>query len=178
MEKVALYQVRDQLVNLANDIGFSVDLNAETGKKNPFVSLLMNLSEGNKADKGPAGDCNYLKKHIRVRKGKGIEGQISTLIHELTHAMGMGGPSSYTSLGEDYIELVCESVTQFVTQMLGIDRTHKTAPRVYFGYGFKGFLVSPVTQAYINIFADYLSYDRPQLNQKNQMIKQIPSKNV
>lgn len=171
MNKEYYELVRQQLVLLANDIGFVVEFDANTGsgKNNPIVSLLLN-QEASK-DKGPAGDCNYLKKRIRVRKGKGLEGQISTLIHELTHAMGMGGPSCYSNLGEKYVELVCESVTQFVTQMIGIDRTHKTAPRVAMGYGFKGFLVSPVTQAYTNIFADVLGCERPVLQQEKMMFQ-------
>lgn len=162
MTKDQKQELRNKLVDFAVRLGYTVELDAtmpeylerakEKGKEtNPDGTFVK--------EPRPAGDCNYKEQRIRVREGKGVEGQVCTLIHELTHALGLGGNSWYTMLGEPYLELVCESVTQFVSMHVGIDRTHKTAPRVY-NYGFNGFLATPVTQAITNVFCDELGYDR------------------
>lgn len=165
MDETTVLQLRDKLCDLAYGIGYEVELES---KMADYIKAKHLNKKGNlKREVRPAGDCNYENHRIRVREGKALEGQVSTLVHELCHAMGIGGLSSYSMLGSDYLELVCESVTQFVTQMVGIDRTKKTAPRVFFGYHATGFLVSPVTQALTNVFADHLGYDRPTLKQED-----------
>ena len=108
----------------------------------------------------PAGDCieginqddGKILRLIRIREGKGLTGQVSTLIHELTHAMGIGRFGMIQS-PTAYFELAAESVTQFVTQALGIDRTERTTKRIN-GYGFSDFLDTPVTQAFTQLLVE------------------------
>jgi hypothetical protein len=165
----------DRLIDFANALGYDVELDsqmldyinklkAEIAENEELLEATFD-EEGNlreDAEFRPSGDCSYGIRRIRVREGKGINGQISTLIHELSHALGMGGPSLYTSAGESYIELVCESVTQFVTASIGVDRLKKTAPRII-NYGFGNFLNSDVTRTVTQILLDALGFkDEPQ----------------
>lgn len=145
MNKEQKVVVRDKLVQFVGNFGYTVDLNVPTSDKED--------------EKGPAGYCNYNDNRIAIREGKGIDGQISTLIHEGSHALGLGGDSYYSALGNSYVELACESITQYVTQAIGIERTHKTGSRVV-SYGYKGFLATPVVQAYVNLFTDALDVPR------------------
>lgn len=151
--KAAKYQKSlylERLVEFANSLGYDVELDSMMEgheKLDDDGKIILN-------EKGyplsPAGDCNWQKQLIRVRGGKSKSGQIATMIHELAHALGLGGLSYLSWAGEAYIELAAESVTQIVTQAIGIDRTEKTASRIA-GYGFNGYLVSPVTMAISSI---------------------------
>lgn len=137
---------RYNLVDFANRIGYLVELESTMKgqeKKDDDGNIILN-EDGKTIT--PAGDCNYLKRRIRVREGKKIDGQIATLIHELSHALGLGGPNYFSWLGEAYVELAAESVTEIVTRAIGIDRTKQTSSRIYHG-GFNGYLISPVTIA-------------------------------
>lgn len=149
---------RDNLVEFANSLGYTVQLNHPmpqvindvkeklkgTEKYDDLFDGQGNLREGKECR--PAGYCNYHERLIVVREGKSVKGQVATLIHEIAHALGLGGNSFYSYLGEGYIELAAESITEIVTQKIGLNRTHKTAPRIM-GYGFYGFLESPLTYA-------------------------------
>lgn len=171
-------EIRNKLVDFAIRLGFTVELDAQMldhvqrayddGDHKDHFDEEMNMIK----ECRPAGDCNYAKRRIRVREGKSVTGQVCTLIHELTHALGLGGNSWYSYLGEGYNELACESVTQFVSARVGIDRTNKTAPRIWH-YGFNGYLATPVTTAIVNIFCDELGYDRFELPQIKFQMKPI-----
>lgn len=149
MTKAEKTIVRDKLVDFGERLGYKIVLDSQ----------MESYPKDDEEDGLPAGYCNYFDKEVHIRHGKGLDGQISTLIHELAHALGLGGNSWYTLLGEGYVELACESVTQYVTQIIGIERTHKVAPRIV-GYGFGGLLATPVTQAVVDIFCDQLGYER------------------
>ena len=64
----------------------------------------------------------------------------------------------FSLLGTEYNELACESITEFVTLALGIDRTEKTARRIL-GYGFGGYLLSPVTATVTRIILENIGID-------------------
>lgn len=163
-------QYRDRLIQFANDIGFDVELDSlmENHVQKYQVMLRFGLESNQITQEQydehlndecrPAGDCNYLNKTIRVREGKGLNGQIATLTHELCHALGLGGESLLTLGGSTYVELAAESVTEFVCTALGIDRTAKTSRRVM-GYGFGSYLVSPVTATYTRIILENIGID-------------------
>src|SRR6476469_5918985 len=158
-------QFRDRLIQFANDLGFDVEL--DSPMKDHVEKYHQMLQFGLKTNQiaqeeylklieeecRPPGDCNYLNKKIRVREGKGLNGQVATLVHELCHALGLGGESLFTLGGTTYIELAAESVTEFVCTALGIDRTAKTSKRV-FNYGFGSYLLTPVTATFTKIILE------------------------
>lgn len=168
MNKQDKLDLRNKLVDFGVRLGYTVELDAKM--ENWIAEALEdeNLAdhfdeEGNMIEEcRPAGDCNYKKRHVRVREGKSVTGQICTLIHELSHAIALGGDSWYNYLGTPYLELACESVTAFVSAAVGIDRTKQTAGRII-GYGFGGYLATPLTTAMCNVFCDELGYERFEL---------------
>src|SRR6266576_5986230 len=94
-------QYRDNLVQFANDLGFDVELdspmedNVEKSQTKLRYGLETKQITQEQYDENldnecrPAGDCNYLYKRIRVREGKGLNGQVATLVHEICHALGL-----------------------------------------------------------------------------------------
>lgn len=151
-------EYRDRLVDFANRLGYDVELESMMEGHEEYDeedNLILNKKGW---PKSPAGDCNYVTRQIRVRGGKSLDAQITTLIHELAHALGLGGYSYFTWLGSTYIELACESIAEIVTQAIGLDRTKVTARHVL-GYGFKGYLISPVTIAISKILVRELKGD-------------------
>ena len=164
---IELETCRERLITFANGLGYEVELDSpmEDQKQRQHDKLAEYLKEGQITQEQydelitqecrPSGDCHYLKRVIRIREGKGLKGQVSTLIHELTHAIALGGLSYYTWPGEQYYELAAESVTQFVTQAIGLDRTKQTSKRI-FNYGFGDYLISPVTVTISKIILDEL----------------------
>lgn len=163
-------EFRDRLIQFANDLGFDVELDAVMEDHlAKYQEQVLAYRQADKIDdeqmqtllqeeSRPAGDCNYLTRRIRVREGKGLNGQVSTLIHELCHALGLGGESLLSLAGSVYNELACESITEFVTTALGIDRTEQTSRRIL-GYGFGGYLLSPVTATYTRIILENIGID-------------------
>lgn len=163
-----LEKYRDRLVDFSTRLGYKVELESkmEDQIKQRLEEIFLALVSGEiteeqadeftKGELRPAGDCNYVNHTIRVREGKSLEGQVTTLIHELTHAIALGGNSFYCWPGERYYELAAESVTQFVTQVIGIDRTKKTAKRIN-RYGFGDYLDTPLTQTIAKIILNELS---------------------
>jgi hypothetical protein len=163
-------QYRDSLIQFANDLGFDVELDSpmedhvEKWKAKLLYGLKTSQITQEQFDEHiedecrPAGDCNYLTKKIRVREGKGINGQVATLVHELCHALGLGGESLLMLGGSTYVELAAESITEFVTTALGIDRTARTSARIL-NYGFGGYLLSPVTATFTKIILENIGLD-------------------
>jgi hypothetical protein len=144
-----------KLVDFANKLGYDVELES-------MMEGSQHLDEeGNVIlnDKGvpssPAGDCHYAKRRLRVRAGKSLDGNITTMIHELSHTLGLGSTNYLAWAGTPYVELAAESVTQLVTNAIGIDRSKKTAGRIA-SYGFGGYLISPVTITISEILLDVL----------------------
>lgn len=158
---------RDRLVKFSNDIGYAVEFESPMEnyvlekKAHMKLQLLLGAISQEEFDEWatkecrPAGYCSYRDNTIHIREGKGIKGQVSTLIHELCHALGLGGNSYFSWLGNSYTELAAESITQFVTQEIGIDRTKQTSNRVL-GYGFGSYLDSPVSRTIARILIDEL----------------------
>jgi len=161
-------EYRDRLVQFANDLGFDVELDSpmpdyDEKREQWKVALRKALDSGELSQKDfdehiddeqrPAGDCNYLESRIRVREGKGLNGQIATLAHELCHALAFGGISLFSMLGSSYNELACESVTELVCRACGVDRTAKTSNRIL-DYGFGAYLISPATVLVTEIILD------------------------
>lgn len=174
MTKTDKQDVIAKLVDFANRLGYSVDLESsmpemveEAKEKGKFVKYVDGQGKTLKVESvfdedgnmvhecRPAGLCIYSNKQIQIREGKKLSGKIATLAHEISHALLLGGNSWYSYLGERYVELAAESVTQIVTQGLGIDRTVQTASRIA-GYGFTGYLVNPVTVTISRIILDEL----------------------
>lgn len=161
---------RDRLIQFANDLGYDVELNSPMeDHREKYGDMLRygleteqitqeEFDEHINDESRPAGDCNYLNRTIRVREGKGLNGQIATLVHELCHAILFGGNSLFSMLGTEYNELACESITEFVTLAVGVDRTAKTASRIL-GYGFGGYLLSPVTATVTRIILENIGID-------------------
>lgn len=161
---------RDRLVQFANDLGFDVELDSpmedhrESWQEKLRYGLETEQITQEEFDKHfndecrPAGDCNYIHKRIRVREGKGLAGQVATLVHELCHALGLGGESLLTLAGSSYCELAAESVTEFVCTALGIDRTTKTSQRIM-NYGFGAYLLTPLTATYTRIILENIGID-------------------
>lgn len=165
MTELEIY--RDRLVKFANDLGYDVELDSAMEEhKEEFLREntlklklgMITLSEFDEVmgeECRPSGDCNYKKYRIRVREGKGIKGQVSTLIHELCHALGLGGNNYFSWLGNSYTELAAESITEYVTQAIGIDRTKQTSGRVM-RYGFGAYLDTPVSRTISDILINEL----------------------
>lgn len=160
MNKKETLVYRQKLIELAENIGYTVILDspmeealasARIAKPEKFNEEGVMIEEAR-----PAGMCCYIPQEILVREGKGLTGQVCTLIHELSHALGLGGNSYFSYLGERYLELAAESVTQIVSQGLGIDRGIQTSSRIMY-YGFKGYLISPVTLSISNIILKNIS---------------------
>jgi hypothetical protein len=129
-------KVRDILVDLANRLGYDVELESLMEGHDPDTDADGNVVMNKKGvpEGLPAGDINYLTKKIRVRAGKGLNGQIATMVHELCHALAFGN-LSLNVLGEQYAEGFCESATLFITRALGIDRDRQCGSRLA-GYGY------------------------------------------
>lgn len=88
------------LTDVASAIGFSVELVED--------SVLG----------GANGDCDPLKKHIRVKASNSGNQQVKTLAHELGHALLH---ESDSDLARGHKEIEAESVAYVVSQSLGLD---------------------------------------------------------
>jgi hypothetical protein len=111
-------QYIQRLVAFANSIGYGVD----------FETMQDELdADGNQTN--PAGLCATGPdiRMIYIRKGKKPNGVITSLIHELVHALNQNNNLIYVGLyGRLLEEWECESVAHFVTQLIGIDRRDRT----------------------------------------------------
>lgn len=115
-------QYIEKLVFYANKIGYGVD----------FESMQEEFDEGGD-QMNPAGLCvtGPDTKMIYVRKGKKPDAVITTLTHEIVHALNQYNRLRYVGLfGRALEEWECESVAHFVTQLIGIDRRAKTEQHV------------------------------------------------
>lgn len=104
-----------QLVFFANKLGYGVDFEEMEG-------------EGT-----PSGLCHTspTKKMIYIRKGEGLNGTVTSLVHEIVHAMNRrAGLWFLAPTGNALEEWECESVAHFVTQLLGVDRREQTTKHV------------------------------------------------
>lgn len=105
----------DNLVVLANELGYGVDFESMEGEDTP------------------SGMCSTGPNHrmIYIRKGKGLNGTVTSLVHEIVHAMNRVDGLYFTGLtGSALEEWECESVAHFVTQLIGIDRRKRTEAHV------------------------------------------------
>lgn len=131
MEKATKEQKKEYVTRLtlyANKLGFGVDL------------------ENMEGEETPSGLCSYGPNHkmIYIRKGKGLNGTVTSLVHEIVHAHNRNDGLIYPSLeGRALEEWECESVAHFVTQLLGIDRRKRTIAHVVGYVGAPVFSTSP-----------------------------------
>lgn len=104
-----------RLVAVANKLGYGVDFESMEGEDTP------------------SGLCHTSSKQkmIYIRKGKGLNGTVTSLVHEIVHAMNRReGLLFLAPTGNALEEWECESVAHFVTQLLGIDRRERTTLHV------------------------------------------------
>ena len=123
----------ERLVTYANTLGYGVDLEANYAK---YPQLEMDdYDPDDKKKKGPSGMCCSHKnfKMILIREGKGRNGKITSLVHELVHAHHFkerGIRLVNTPITQALDEWECESIAHFVTQLLGVDRRDQTESHV------------------------------------------------
>lgn len=119
-------QYLDGLIFYANELGFGVDLETmsptnENGEKNPAGMCVTS---------GPIGGIPD-QRLILIRQGKGLNGQITSLAHELVHAhQRLSGEIHVGAAADALAEWTCESVAHYLTQLLGIDRRERTEAHV------------------------------------------------
>jgi hypothetical protein len=110
-------QYIDRLVFYANKLGFGVDFESlpefdpETEQRNPAGICV----------------CSPDERVIYIRAGKKPNGVITSLVHEIVHAINRYRDLMYVGLyGNILEEWECESVAHYVTQLIGIDRRENT----------------------------------------------------
>jgi antirestriction protein ArdC len=103
-------QLIDRLIELASDVGYQIELHADTGQ----------------AD----GRCNPKTKQIEIAGRLAPNGKLSVLIHELAHALLALELGDQRSVEFDYAseELVVESIAFCCCQTVGLDTTADSIP--------------------------------------------------
>jgi antirestriction protein ArdC len=103
-------QLIDRLIELASDVGYQVELCADTGR----------------AD----GRCNPKTKQIEIAGRLAPNGKLSVLIHELAHALVALELGDQRSVEFDYAseELVVESIAFCCCQTVGLDTSSDSIP--------------------------------------------------
>jgi hypothetical protein len=112
MNKEKRLQVLQRLVAYANkEIHYGVDFGSMTGEGTPS---------------GMCVTSDEVGKMIFIRAGKGLNGQIVSLIHEIAHGENRNDNLYYVGrIGNALEEWECESVAFFVSELLGIDRRER-----------------------------------------------------
>jgi antirestriction protein ArdC len=103
-------QLIDRLIELASDVGYQVELCADTGR----------------AD----GRCNPKTRQIEIAGRLAPNGKLSVLIHELAHALVALELGDQRSVEFDYAseELVVESIAFCCCQTVGLDTSSDSIP--------------------------------------------------
>jgi antirestriction protein ArdC len=103
-------QLLDRLIGLASEVGYQVDLCADTGR----------------AD----GSCNHRTKLIQIAGRLAANGKLAVLIHELAHALVALELGDHRADTFDYAseELVVESIAFCCCQTVGLDTSANSIP--------------------------------------------------
>lgn len=76
--------------------------------------------------KGLEGYCDPKAKHIAINRSAAPNAQVSVLVHEIAHAMGVG----YEEYGREQAEVLVETAAFIVCTSIGLDTSQASVPYV------------------------------------------------